>query len=126
MCSSDLPAAIEVASVDERGWGIALASVGEFWGVVTHPAAEGRPSSPAEASRFLRVLVEDGGMAIWRPGAGFGERLIGVAADLGLRGARIFDLQIALTAFENGAHEVWTHDRQFVRVPGLRVRHPPG
>ena len=38
--------------------------------------------------------------------------------------ARVFDLQIGLAAFDNGAHELWTHDRRFIRVPGLRVRNP--
>ena len=32
--------------------------------------------------------------------------------------------EIGLTAFDNGAHELWTHDRRFVRLPGLRVRDP--
>ena len=38
--------------------------------------------------------------------------------------SRVFDLQIGLTAFDNGAHEIWTHDGAFVRIPGLRVRDP--
>jgi predicted nucleic acid-binding protein len=58
------------------------------------------------------------------PGPGFAERLLGVADDLDVRGRRIFDLHIALTAFENGAREIWTHDREFVSVPGLRLRFP--
>ena len=37
---------------------------------------------------------------------------------------RLFDLQIALTAVENGAREIWTHDRNFLSLPGLRVRDP--
>jgi len=41
-----------------------------------------------------------------------------------VQGPRIFDLQIALTAFENGATEIWTHDRNFLSLPGLRVRDP--
>ena len=32
--------------------------------------------------------------------------------------------QIALAALDNGATQIWTHDAQFVRVPGLRVVHP--
>lgn len=116
--------AIERAATDDRGWGISLASVSEFWGVATHPAATGRPSTPSEAAGFIRALVDDGRMAIWGPGPGFSDRLLQLADDLGVRGVRIFDLQIGLTAFENGAHELWTHDRHFVRIPGLRVRDP--
>ena len=44
--------------------------------------------------------------------------------ELDVAGARVFDLQIALTAFENGAAELWTHDQGFTRVPGLRFVDP--
>ena len=105
------------------GWGFGLPVVGEFWSVVTHPAAQGRPSTPDEACRFIASL-EAAGAEIWTPGAGFAARLARMAADLSLAGPRIFDLQIALTAFEGGATQLWTADRGFVSVPGLRVVHP--
>src|SRR5262249_10311465 len=111
--------AIERAAAHQRSWGIAAASVSEFWAVVTHSTARGRPSGPAEASRFLRALIESGGMAIWRPGEAFGERFVQLAEDLDVPGARIYDLQIGLTALDNGAFELWTHDQDFVRIPGL-------
>jgi predicted nucleic acid-binding protein len=43
---------------------------------------------------------------------------------MGIRGPRIFDLQIGMIALENGARELWTHDAGFVAVPGLKVRDP--
>jgi toxin-antitoxin system PIN domain toxin len=116
-------AAIERAAASDRGWGLAAAVLPEFWSVVTHPASEGRPSSPAQAAAFVRALT-NAGAAIWLPGPGFGERLLQAARDLGVAGPRVFDLQIALTAFEGGATEIWTHDTSFVSVPGLRVHHP--
>jgi hypothetical protein len=117
-------AAIEEACNSPRGCGIALPCVTEFYGVVTHPAASGRPSTPAEAAAFVRLLRDDGGAVIFVPGPDFGDRLLQVATDLKLTGPRIFDLQIALCAIEGGARELWTHDRQFVKVPGLRVVDP--
>lgn len=116
--------AIERALRDGRGWGIATGSIGEFWGLVTHPSAAGRPSTPTEAADFLRHLRDDADMQIWSPGKGFGERLLQMAVDLDVTGVRIFDLQIGLTALENGAHEIWSHDRAFTRVPGLRLHDP--
>lgn len=116
--------AIERASGDERGWGIALASVVEFWSVVTHPASAGGPSTAEQARDFLAALVRDGGAATWTPRQRFWERLTALAADLGVQGARVLDLQIALTAFEHGATEIWTHDGGFVALPGLVVRDP--
>ena len=116
--------ALEAAAADPRGWGMALASVGEFFSIVTHPAASGRPSKPDDAREFLETLSASGGMQIWTPGTGFATRLLQLASDLQVVGVRIFDLQIALTAVDHGATELWTHDRDFVRVPGLRLRRP--
>ena len=116
--------AIERASRDAGGWGFALPCVAEFWSVVTHPASLGRPSTGEQARAFLRALVTNGGAKLWMPGEEFSSRLTQLAADLGLQGPRIFDLQIALTAFDNGATEIWTHDRNFASFPGLPVHDP--
>jgi toxin-antitoxin system PIN domain toxin len=116
--------ALERVANESPGWGITVASVAEFWAVVTHPASTGRPSTPKEAAAFLESLIRDGGAQLWVPGTAFAQRFMGAAVSLAVRGPRIFDLQIALTAIDNGAREIWTHDRDFVSVPGLRVRHP--
>ena len=112
--------AIIRARASSAGWGFSLPVVGEFWSVVTHPTAAGRPSAPEEARRFV-VALEAAGAEIWTPGAGFAARLTQLAIDLSVTGPRIFDLQIALMAFEGGATELWTADRRFVSVPGLPV-----
>jgi len=116
-------AAVTRAAASSLGWGLAAAVLPEFWSVVTHPASEGRPSTPTQAAAFVRALTT-AGAAIWLPGPGFGERLLQMARDLDVSGPRVFDLQIALTAFEGGATEIWTHDAGFVSVPGLRVHDP--
>jgi uncharacterized protein len=115
--------ALERAACDAGGWGITLASVAEFWSVATHPAALGRPSTPREAASFVDALTK-AGAHLWQPGPGFTDRLLRAATQRSMRGARIFDLHIALTAVEAGAREIWTHDSGFVSVPGLRVRDP--
>ena len=116
--------AVQRACDDARGWGVSVASISEFWSIVTHPAAGGGPSQPAEAADFIGSLVETAEMQVWLPHPGFAERLMQLARDLNVSGVRIFDLQIALTAFENGASELWTHDTNFVDVPGLRIVDP--
>ena len=116
--------AIQKASRDGRGWGIAAPCIAEFWSVVTHPASAGGPSTAQQAQGFLRALIVEAGALVWLPQNGFWERLARLATDLHVRGSRIFDLQIALIAFENGATEIWTHDRNFVTLPGL-ARHDP-
>ncbi len=115
--------AIERAAADGRGWGFASAVLPEFWSVVTHPASDGRPSTPTQASGFIRALTTAGAI-VWLPGPGFGERLLQVATDRDISGPRVFDLQIALTSFEGGATELWSHDAGFVPMAGLRVTDP--
>lgn len=115
--------AIGRAAEAGEGWGIAAASLAEFWAIATHPASEGRPSTATQAAAFVAALVQAGAQ-IWLPGPGFGGRLLQMAADLGVVGPRVFDLQIALTAFEGGATDLWTHDARFVKVPGLRLHDP--
>lgn len=117
-------AALERAAASSSGWGIPQTCVAEFWSVVTHPASTGRPSTPSEAAGFINALTATGGGHLWQPGPGFAGRLLQAAEDRGIQGPRIFDLQIALTAVEAGAGEIWTHDQGFVTLPGLRVRDP--
>jgi len=117
-------AAIDRAVRDGRGWGIALPALTEFWSVVTHRNCLPRPSTTVEAQAFLDSLLTRGRGMIWLPGPGFGQRLFKLASSLGVTGARIFDLQIALAAFEGGATELWSHDGGFVSLPGLRVHDP--
>ena len=116
--------ALQRACDDPRGWGISLPSIAEFWSVVTHPESKGGPSAAKDAHGFLSALVQDGGALVWLPRDGSWERLLRVASDLRVQGARMFDLQIALTAFDNGASEIWTHDLRFTALPGLSVYDP--
>ena len=115
--------AIERASRQSEGWGIPLPCVTEFWSVVTHPACAGKPSTGKQAAAFLGALV-DAGARLWQPGEAFAARLTQLATDLRIYGPRIFDLQVALTAFDGGASEIWTHDRHFATFPGIRVFDP--
>jgi predicted nucleic acid-binding protein len=115
--------AIEAACGSAGGCAITLPSIAEFFSVVTHPAASGRPSSPGDAAAFLAAL-EEAGAIVLGPGPAFSTRLLQTAADLAVSGPRIFDLQIGLCALDGGATELWTHDANFVKIPGLVIRDP--
>lgn len=58
------------------------------------------------------------------PGARFADRLRALARERSVCGIRIFDLQIALMALDGGARELWTHDKDFVVIEGLRIVDP--
>lgn len=113
--------AIEAAAAGT--WAIPLPCVTEFWAIATHPRSQGRASRPEEAASFIRNLIEAGARIIL-PGRGFHEELLRRACELNLHGPRIFDLQIAVMAHAAGAREIWTHDRNFVTIPGLKKHDP--
>ena len=117
-------AAVVEALNQPLGWGICLPSVAEFWSIVTNPGHPGGASPGTAVTHFFHYLITEGHGHIWTPGPGFGERLMRWAASQKVRGKRIFDLQIAVIAFEHGAREIWTHDRNLASVPGLKVRDP--
>lgn len=117
-------AAVLEALNDPRGWGICLPTVAEFWSIATHPKLPGGPSSSAAVSHFLHYLLREGQGNIWTPGPGFGQRLMRWASSLKIQGKRIFDLQIAVIAFEHGAREIWTHDKRFISIPPVKVVDP--
>jgi hypothetical protein len=120
---ADARQALEAARRHPGGWGIATASLLEFWSVVTHPAASGRPSTPGEARAFIGALVESGARLL-SPSPAVGQRVLEAAERLGVAGARVFDLQIAVTALDHGATELWSHDQGFVTLPGLQLVDP--
>jgi hypothetical protein len=112
--------ALEAAARHPDGWGITTASLLEFWSVVTHPAAGGRPSTPGEARDFIGALVEAGARLL-SPSPAVGQKVLEAAERLGVVGPRVFDLHIAVTALDHGATELWSHDQAFVTLPGLRL-----
>ena len=116
--------ALEELFIRQTQWGIPLPCLAEFWGVVTHPAVSSRPSTADEAHSFLTHLLEDGCGTILYPKDNFGPRLTRHATRLQVFGNRIFDLQIALTAADNGATALWSCDRHFISLPGLQVVNP--
>ncbi len=105
-------------------WGIPLPCVAEFWSIVTHPSISNRPSTTSEASQFLDNILENGHGAIFYPQDDFYQRLTAHAHKLKVYGNRIFDLQIALTAADNGATAIWTCDQHFTCIPGLKILNP--
>ncbi|MBN1960181.1 MAG: PIN domain-containing protein [Deltaproteobacteria bacterium] len=116
--------AISKACNSRGGCGVATSCIAEFFSIVTHSTATGNPSTPNQAAQFITMLEEDGGLIIFNQGPRFSSRLLQTAIDLQISGVRIFDLQIALCALDNGATELWTHDHAFVKVPGLKIINP--
>lgn len=115
--------ALEAARNHGSGWGVPFPVLGEFWRVVAGAAAGEHPSTPAQAAGFLSDLWAAGAQP-WLPLAGFEHEMPTLANRLNVKGVQVHDLQIAITALQHGARELWTHDCAFLPFPGLRLRDP--
>jgi hypothetical protein len=115
--------ALSEASGRAGGWAVALPTIAEFLSVTTHPANIGGPSSAEQAVAYLEALF-DSGLAVLFPDDRTADRLLSLARQTKVQGKRVYDLQIALIARDNGVTEFWTHDADFIRLPGLRVVDP--
>lgn len=104
-------------------WGISQVCALEFWSTVTRMVRGRAMASALEAAGFL-VRLEAAGCQRWVAGDAFLTRLLALAMRAGAVGPKIFDLAIGLTALDNGATEIWTHDQQFTAPAGLRVFDP--
>jgi uncharacterized protein len=116
--------AIEDAASHRDLWGIPSPCLFEFWSVVTHPSSTGGGSDPVSARRFIEALIQTAGAAILPPPPSLAPRCLQIAEQLDVRGPRIFDLQISLTALDAGVTEIWSHDAGFLGLPGLKIRDP--
>ncbi|MBU0677341.1 MAG: PIN domain-containing protein [Verrucomicrobia bacterium] len=122
--NSSAQAALEKAMAHSRGWGIPLPCISEFWAQVTHPRYPGGPSTSSQARDFIDTLTSDGHGKILLPKLRVADQLLELANELDIHGPRIFDLQIGLTALQQGAKRLWTHDRNFTLIPGLKIEDP--
>ena len=94
--------------------------LGEVWRTLTEPRGYGMP--PDEIEFALRRLLRS--FAPIFPNQGAVRRWLGLASQHRARGAGTFDFLIIAICLEHRVDELWTFDREFPAVDGLRVINP--
>jgi uncharacterized protein len=113
-----------VTELVRREWGLPWPCVHEFLGVVTN-----RRLFPVRTPLPTALAMIDGlcGLPtchLLGEGESHLRRLAEIATLLDAAGGRIHDARIAAICLAHGVRELWTADRLFLRVSGLRVRNP--
>lgn len=117
-------AAVRRLAESPEHWAIPWPCVHEFLAVVTHPRIFEIPSPLETAmtqieiwleSPFLKLIGESG--AYWRT-------LAEILAQGKIVGPKIHDARIAAICQAHGIRELWSADRDFSRMRGLRVTNP--
>lgn len=105
-------------------WAIPWACLHEFYGVVTHPRVFRPPSTTAQALTQIDLWCESPGLVLIGETDQHLPALRDVVSAGKLVGPAIHDARIAAVCLQHGIQELWSADRDFARMPSLRVRNP--
>jgi toxin-antitoxin system PIN domain toxin len=105
-------------------WALPWPVAHEFLAIVTHARIYNPPSSVAAAFGFLESLSASPSLR-W---IGEGPTHLAALKELALAGkvagAMIHDARVAALCRAHGVRELWSADRDFSRMKGLRTRNP--
>jgi len=105
-----------------RPWAIAMQSLVEFVGIVTHPRVYAPPTPLETALATVEGLVSVPSLRILAAGLEDWPVLAEAFRRGRVRGPRVHDAHIAAVCRDHGVTEILTADRRFPRLRGLRVR----
>ncbi len=115
-----LQESIEDAELLYVPWPVAMG----YLRIATHPSIFAHPLSPTEAISNLEALLRRPNVRTVAEGDGFWDAYRRVNDEVVVRGNLVPDAHLASLLIQNGVTELWTHDRDFRKFPGLRVRDP--
>ncbi len=105
-------------------WAIPWPVLHEFLAVVTHPRIYRPASSTDQAFAFLESLTEAPGLRLLSEGPAHLAELEEIARAGKMSGAAFHDARIAALCVGHAVKELWSADRDFSRIRGLKVRNP--
>jgi hypothetical protein len=116
--------AIQELAEGDGDWAIPWPCIHEFLAVVTSPRVYDPPSPFPDAFDQASAWSESPRMALIGEEDAHLTHLEVAAAAMNATGIRIHDAKIAAICLSHGVRELWTVDRDFANVPGLRTRNP--
>jgi len=119
-------AARAIAELAQSGvaWAIPWPCVHEFLGVVTNPRIFKPASRIHEAVNQVEIWMEAPSLRLLGELAGHWAELQTIITTGKISGPAVHDARIAAICREHGVCELWTADRGFSRMAGIRVRNP--
>lgn len=116
--------ALESVANAAQPWAIPWPCVHEFVAVVTHPKLFSRPDSVEQALDAVEAWMESPSLRLLGELRGHWGEFRQVVRAGQIRGGAVHDARIAALCREHGISELWTADRDFSRMSGVRTRNP--
>jgi len=105
-------------------WAIPWPCLHEFFAIATHARIYSPPSTPDQASRQIEAWLASPSLLLLAENERHWPQLRGLIDQTRVQGPMVHDARIAALCLSHGVRELWSADRDFSRIPGLRVRNP--
>lgn len=105
-------------------WAIPWPCVHEFLAVVTHAKIMRRAGAMADALEQIEIWMESPSLQMLGEMQGHWRELKSIILQGRLTAGQVHDARIAAICREHGVTQLWTADRDFTRMAGLKTRNP--
>lgn len=105
-------------------WGIPWPCVHEFLSVSTNPKIFKPPSPPEIAILQVEIWMESPTLRLLPESTGYWSELRATFLGGKLTGAQVHDARIHAICRSSGVRELWSADRDFSRMRGLKIVNP--
>lgn len=117
-------AAIRGLAESSGSWAIPWPCAHEFLAITTHPAIFKPPTSMESALKQVEIWMESPGLRLIGEPATYWSAIAEIMRRGKIAGPRVHDARIAAICAANGVRELWSADRDFSRMGGVKVRNP--
>jgi len=105
-------------------WAIPWPCIHEFLAVVTHPRIYAPPTPVSAAIDQVEAWMESPSLVLLGESEGYWPYLRSVLEKGRIAGPMAHDARVASLCTQHGVNELWTADRDFSRLSGVKVRNP--
>ncbi len=105
-------------------WAIPWPCVHELWAIVTHPRIYSPPTPIDRAISQIEAWLASPTLRLLHEGPTHWRTLSEMLRAGRIQGPKVHDARIAALCQQHGVSELWTADRDFGGIPGVRTRNP--
>jgi uncharacterized protein len=119
-------AATAVLSLTETAehWGVPWPCIHEFLAVVTHPRIFKQPTPLDRAINQVEIWLEAPNLKMLGESGSYWRTLAELLGHGSITGPKVHDARIAAICKTHGVRELWSADRDFSRIRGVKIRNP--
>jgi toxin-antitoxin system PIN domain toxin len=120
----DATAAIRRLAESQEHWAIPWPCIHEFLAIVTHPRIFQPPSPLETAIAQVEIWLESPVLRLIGESGAYWPTFVEILAQGKIVGPKVHDARIAAVCRSHGIGELWSADRDFSRMRGVKVINP--